>query len=89
VSEKLVKFKILEPKGFSIHEAPATKAIEDIRAYIQKNGGWFYLDKVVTNIDTTTPADLENASVIAVTNIIIGGMTQGQIHIIWSEDCAV
>ena len=73
MSEKLVKFKILESKGFSIHEEPTIKALEDIKAYLQKNGGWFYLDKVVTNIESTTPEDLENASVIAVTNPIIGG----------------
>lgn len=74
MTEGLVKFKILDATGFSTHEKPAAEALDYIKAYIQQKGGWFYLDKVLTNIDHTTPEDLKNASIITITNVIIGGV---------------
>ena len=73
MSDALVKFKIIDATGFSTHEKPPAEALDYIKAYIQQKGGWFYLDKVLSNIDNTTTEDLKNASIITVTNVIIGG----------------
>jgi|WetSurSiteA1Bulk_404760.scaffolds.fasta_scaffold19314_2 hypothetical protein len=73
MSDALVKFKILDATGFSTHEKPAAEALDYIKTYIQQKGGWFYLDKVLANIEHTTPEDLQNASIITITNVIIGG----------------
>lgn len=74
MSEKdLVKYKILDTTGHSTHEKPASEALDDIRGYLERKGGWFYIDKVLTHIETTTVEDLKNASILTITNVIIGG----------------
>jgi hypothetical protein len=69
----VVKFKIIDPKGFAVYEKSANEALDFIKTYIQQNGGWFFLDKVHSNVENTTPEQLESASVITITNVIIGG----------------
>ncbi len=73
MSDGLVKFKIIESKGFSVHEQPADKALMAIQDYLQKNGGWFYIDGAVTKIDNVTVETLQNASTVTITNVIVGG----------------
>ena len=73
MSDTLVKFKILDATGFSTHEKPATEALDFIKTYLQQKSGWFYLDKVLTNLEHTTPEDLKKATLITITNVIIGG----------------
>jgi hypothetical protein len=73
MSDGLVKFKIIESKGFSVHEQPAEKALMAIQDYLQKNGGWFYIDGAVTKIDNVTVETLQNASTVTITNVIVGG----------------
>jgi hypothetical protein len=71
----LVKYKIIESKGFSDHEKPAQEALDNINAYIQQQGGWLYLDKhVITNVNTITTKDLEDASIVTVTHVVLGGV---------------
>lgn len=70
----MVKFKLLDTTGFSVHEKPAVEALEYMKTYLQQKGGFFYLDKVVTDINTITPKDLEDATLITVTNVVIGGV---------------
>jgi hypothetical protein len=72
--EQLVKYKILDATGFSTHEEPASEALKNIKAYIESKSGWFFIDKVITHIETTTVEDLLNASIITITNVLIGGM---------------
>ena len=71
--EQLVKYKILDTTGFSTHQEPASKALSEIKAYLERKGGWFYIDKVLTHIETTTVEDVKNASILTITNVIIGG----------------
>jgi hypothetical protein len=73
MSDTLVKFKILDSTGFSTHEKPADEALEYIRSYLQQKNGWFYLDKALSNIEHVTVEDLKAASIITITNVIIGG----------------
>lgn len=74
MSEALIKYKIIEAKGFSTHEKPAEQALEDIKQYMQVNQSWFYIDgRVVSNLDNVTVDTLKNASTVTITNIIIGG----------------
>lgn len=73
MSDGLIKFKIIESKGFSLHEQPADKALVTIQDYLQKNGGWFYINGALTKIDTVTVETLQNASTVTLTNIIGGG----------------
>ena len=74
MSDGLVKFKIIESKGFSVHEQPAEKALVTIQDYIQKNGGWFYINGALTKIDGMTAGTLQEASTVTITNVIIGGL---------------
>ena len=71
--EQKVKYKILDDKNFSVHEELASEALANIKAHLERRGGWFFLDKVFSHIETTTIEDLKNASIITVTNVIIGG----------------
>ena len=73
--EQKVKYKILDDKNFSVHEEPATEALANIKAHLERRGGFFFLDKVFSHIETTTVEDLKNASIITITNVIIGGNT--------------
>ncbi len=74
MSEPLIKYKIIESKGFSTHEKPVEQALADIKQYMQVNQSWFYIDgRVVPNIDAVTVDTLKNASTVTITNIIIGG----------------
>lgn len=75
----MVHFKILDTTGFSTHDKPADEALEYMKAYIQSKGGWFYIDTGVANIDTITPQDLENASTITITNVVVGGIHDSDI----------
>ena len=78
-NKKMVHFKILDTTGFSTHDKPADEALEYMKAYIQSKGGWFYINTGVTNIDTTTPQDLEDASTITITNVVVGGTHDSEI----------
>ena len=51
------------------------EALANIKAHLERRGGWFFIDKIFTHIETTTVEDLLNASVITITNVIIGGNT--------------
>jgi hypothetical protein len=73
MSDGLVKFKIIESKGFSVHEQPADKALVTIQDYLQKNGGWFYINGAITKIENVTAETLQSASTVTITNIIVGG----------------
>jgi len=73
MNDTLIKFKILDASGFSVHEKPAVEALDTIKMYIQQKGGWFYLDKVLSNIENVTVDNLKAASIITITNVIIGG----------------
>lgn len=68
-----VKYKIIESKGFSNHEKSPQEALEHLRAYLSTNGGWFYIDGAVTNIDHVSAEKLQQASTVTITNVIIGG----------------
>lgn len=68
-----VKFKIIESKGFSVHELPAQEALDYIKTYIQKNDSWFYINGNVTKIEKVTADMLQQASMVTITNIIGGG----------------
>jgi len=81
MSDALVKFKILDSTGFSTHEKPAAEALEYIRSYIQQKGGWFYLDKTLANPESITPEDLQNASIVTITNMIVGGTDDTELRI--------
>jgi hypothetical protein len=72
--EQVVTFKILDTSGFSVQKETPEKALAMIKEYLERKGGWFYLDKVVTHIGTTTVEDLKNASIVTITNVIIGGV---------------
>lgn len=73
MSNDLIKFKIIESKGFSTHEKPAKEALEYIKTYLATNDGWFYINGAVTKIDTVTEETLQNASSVSITNLILGG----------------
>lgn len=73
MSDKLVKFKILDSTGVSVHEKSAQEALDYIRTYLQQKNGWFYLDKALTNVNATSAEDLQKASLITITNVIVGG----------------
>jgi hypothetical protein len=73
MSDGLVKFKIIEAKGFSVNEQPSDKALITIQDYLQKNGGWFYINGALTKIDGVTEQTLKDASTVTITNVIVGG----------------
>lgn len=76
-----VKFKIIESTGFSDNEKPANEALDYIKTYIQTRGGWFYLDGAPhLDLEKVTPQMLEEASMINVTNVILGGESQDAIQ---------
>ena len=85
MSEALVKFKILDATGFSVHEKPAAEALDYIKAYLQQKNGWFYIDKALSNIESTTVEDLKAASIITITNVIIGGVDPFTTHVALPE----
>lgn len=71
--ETLVKFKIIESKGFSTHEKPALEALDYIQTYLEKNGGWLYINGAVTKIEHVDAIVLQNASLVTIGNIVLGG----------------
>jgi len=74
-TKPMVKYKIIESTGFSNNEKPAAEALDAIKTYVATRGGWFYLDGAPhLNLDTVTPQMLEDASMITVTNVILGGV---------------
>lgn len=74
-SKPMVKYKIIESTGFSNNEKTAEDALDAIKTYVATRGGWFYLDGAPhLNLDTVTPKMLEEASMITVTNVILGGV---------------
>lgn len=77
----IVKFKIIESTGFSDNEKPAAEALDYIKTYIATRGGWFYLDGAPhLDLEKVTPQMLEDASMINVTNVILGGDVQDAIQ---------
>ena len=85
-AKPLVKYKIIESKGFSNHELPAHEALTAIKTYVQTNGGWFYLDGAPhLNMETVTPQMLEDASMVTVTNVILGGADADEVRQIISS----
>jgi hypothetical protein len=80
--EQLVKYKILDDKNFSAHEEPASVALANIKAHLERRAGWFFIDKVFTHIETTTAEDLINASSITITNVIVGGYDESNTVIV-------
>jgi hypothetical protein len=73
MSDPLIKFKIIESKGFSKHEKPADEAFEYIKDYMQKNQSWLYINGTVTNFESLTKEMVKDADSISINNIIIGG----------------
>jgi len=70
---KLVKFRIIESKGFSKHEQPAKEAYEFIKNYMQMNECWLYINGNVTNQENLTEDLVRDADAISVNNLIVGG----------------
>jgi hypothetical protein len=84
---KTVKYKIIESTGFSDNEKPAEEALDAIRTYVEIRGGWFYLDGAPhLNLALVTPQMLEEASLITVTNIIQGGVSDNEVREILSTN---
>ena len=69
----LVKFKIIASTGFSVHEKPAGEALDVIKAYLEEHGGNLYLSGQTVNVDFVKKEELEDASLIVVGHVVMGG----------------
>jgi uncharacterized protein YchJ len=70
---KTVHLDIISSLGHTEFDGNSTAAMAEIKRYVNEEGKWLYVDGNWTSVDAVTPADLEAAEDITLTNALAGG----------------
>ena len=72
--KKQINYRVVSPNGDDEYAQTHVDALTNIRALVEDEGKWLYIDNEwVTNTDSLTTRDLDNAEDIILTNALAGG----------------